>query len=165
MWRPILLETIHAIICIHSVARLNKTLRSVFRFFRYRLIVFKVGMDDDYCSAKNQINVSVTCVIISLTDGGRMTHICVGKLTIICSDNGLSPGRPQAITWTNAGISLIRYELLSEIITSLFKTKMHLKISSAKWRQFYLDLNMPTVYRIATLLVIRKASRVITFLW
>ena len=35
-----------------------------------------------------------------------MTHICVGKLTIIGSDNGLSPGRCQAIIWTNAGILL-----------------------------------------------------------
>ena len=36
-----------------------------------------------------------------------MTHICVGKLTIIGSDNGLSPERRQAIIWTNAGILLI----------------------------------------------------------
>ena len=53
----------------------------------------KFGMENDYCSVKNQINVSVTFVIISLTHWGRMTHICVGKLTIIGSDNGLSPGR------------------------------------------------------------------------
>ena len=33
--------------------------------------------------------------------------MCVGNLTIIGSDNGLSPGRRQAIIWTNAGISLI----------------------------------------------------------
>ena len=38
---------------------------------------------------------------------GRVTHICVGKLTIIASDNGLSPGRHQAIIWTTAGILLI----------------------------------------------------------
>ena len=37
-----------------------------------------------------------------------MTHICVSELTIIDSDNGLSPGRRQAIIWTNAGILLIR---------------------------------------------------------
>ena len=36
-----------------------------------------------------------------------MTHICVNKLTIISSDNGLSPGRRQAIIWTNDGILLI----------------------------------------------------------
>ena len=32
-----------------------------------------------------------------LTHWGRVTHICVGKLTIIGSDNGLSPERRQAI--------------------------------------------------------------------
>ena len=41
------------------------------------------------------------------THWGRVTHICVSKLTIIGSDNGLSPGRRQAIIWTNAGILLI----------------------------------------------------------
>ena len=43
----------------------------------------------------------------SLTHWGRMAYICVGKLTIIVSDNGLSPGRRQAIVWTNAEILLI----------------------------------------------------------
>ena len=42
-----------------------------------------------------------------LTHWGRVTHICVGKLTIIGSNNGLSPERRQAIIWTNAGILLI----------------------------------------------------------
>ena len=32
-----------------------------------------------------------------LTHWGRMTHICVSKLSILGSDNGLSPGRRQAI--------------------------------------------------------------------
>ena len=72
-----------------------------------------------------------------LTHWGRMTHICVSKLTIIGSDNGLSPDRRQAIIWTNAGILLIRTlgtnfsEILSEIHAFSFK-KMHLKVSSAK---------------------------------
>ena len=30
--------------------------------------------------------------------------MCIGNLTIVGSDNGLSPGRRQAIIWTNAGI-------------------------------------------------------------
>ena len=34
-------------------------------------------------------------------------HIQVSKLTIIDSDNGLSPGCRQAIIWTSAGILLI----------------------------------------------------------
>ena len=42
-----------------------------------------------------------------LTNWGRVTHICVGNLTIIDSDNGLSPRRRQAIIWTNVGILLI----------------------------------------------------------
>ena len=31
-----------------------------------------------------------------------MTHICVGKLNSIASDDGLLPGRHQDIIWTNA---------------------------------------------------------------
>ena len=42
-----------------------------------------------------------------LTHWGRVTHICVSKLTIIGSDNGLSPIWRQAIIWPNAGILLI----------------------------------------------------------
>ena len=42
-----------------------------------------------------------------LTHWGRVTHLCVSKLTIIGSYNGLSPGRRQAIIQTNAGILLI----------------------------------------------------------
>ena len=44
---------------------------------------------------------------VLLTHWGRVTHICVKKLTIIVSDNGLSPGRRHAIIWTNAEILLI----------------------------------------------------------
>ena len=42
-----------------------------------------------------------------LTHWGWVTHICVCYLTIIGSDNGLSPDWRQAIIWTNAGILLI----------------------------------------------------------
>ena len=42
-----------------------------------------------------------------LTHWGQVTHICVSKLTIIGSDNGLSPGRRQAIIWTNAVVLFI----------------------------------------------------------
>ena len=34
----------------------------------------------------------------------RVTHICIGDLIIIGSDDGLSPGRRQTIIWTNVGI-------------------------------------------------------------
>ena len=85
-------------------------------------------------------------VTTTLTHWGRERHICVSKLTIIGSNNGLSPGRRQAIIWTNAGILLIRplgtnfNEMLVEIRTFSFM-KMRLKVSSAKWRSFCLGLN------------------------
>ena len=44
---------------------------------------------------------------VQLTHWGQVTHNCIGKLAIIGSDNGLSPGRRQAIIWANAGILLI----------------------------------------------------------
>ena len=40
------------------------------------------------------------------THWGRVTHTYVGTHIITGSDNGLSPGRRQAITWTNVGILL-----------------------------------------------------------
>ena len=76
-----------------------------------------------------------------LTHWGRVTHICVSDLTSIGSDNGLSPGRRQAIIRTNAGILLIRplgtnfSEILIGIQTFSSK-KIHLKMSSAKWCPF-----------------------------
>ena len=81
-----------------------------------------------------------------------MTHICVGKLTIISSDNVLSPYRRQAIIRTNAGILLIGRlgtnfsEILFAIHTFSFK-KMHLKMSSAKWRLFRLGLNVLKIHK------------------
>ena len=82
-----------------------------------------------------------------LTHWGRVTHIqYVSNLTIIGSDNGLSPVRRLAIIWINAGILLIGLlgtnfsEILIEIHIFSFK-KMQLKMSSAKWRPFCLGLN------------------------
>ena len=85
---------------------------------------------------------------VLLTHWGRATHICVSKLTIIGSDNGLSPGRHQANIWINDGVLLIWpllgtnfSEIFSKIHSFPFK-KMHLKTSSAKWRPFCLGLNV-----------------------
>ena len=41
---------------------------------------------------------------LALIHWGQVTHIYVNKLTSTGSDNGLTPDRPQAIIWTNAGI-------------------------------------------------------------
>ena len=76
-----------------------------------------------------------------------MTHIWVSELAIIGSDNGLSPGRRQAIISTNAGILLIGplgtniSEILFGIQTFSFN-KMHFKMSSARWRPFCVGLNV-----------------------
>ena len=94
------------------------------------------------------INI-LTFVSISfgLTHWGRVTHICVGKLTIIALDNGLSPERRQAIIWTNAGILVIGplgtnfSEIWIEIQTFSLK-KIRLKMSSAKCCSFRLGLNV-----------------------
>ena len=73
------------------------------------------------------------------THRGRVTHICVGKLSIIASDNGVSPGRHQAIIWTNTRTLLngalgTNYRENSIAILTFSFTKMRLKLSSGKWR-------------------------------
>ena len=71
-----------------------------------------------------------------LTHWGQVIHICIHNLTIIVSNNGLSPYRRQAIIWTNAWVLSIGpletnlRELSIEIWTFSF-TGMHFKMSSA----------------------------------
>ena len=93
-------------------------------------------------------------IYFALTHLGGVMHICVSRLTVTGSDNGLSPGRCQAIIWTNDGILLIGPlgtnlgENLIEILTFSF-TKMRLKVSSVKWRPFCLGLNaLSLIWRI-----------------
>ena len=82
----------------------------------------------------SQIMASGVCVCVLLTHWGQVTHICISKLTIIGPDNGLSPGRRQAIIWINAAILSIGpsgtnfIEILIEIHIFLLK-KMHFKMS------------------------------------
>ena len=80
-------------------------------------------------------------MFLALTHWGRMTHICSSELTIIGSDNGLSPGRRQAIIWTNAGISLIgplgtNFNENSIEIHTLSLKKIHLKCRLADGGHF-----------------------------
>ena len=81
-----------------------------------------------------------------LTHWGRVTYIYFRKQTIIGSDNRLSPGRRQAIIWTNSGILLIGLfgTNFSDSLTGIqifSLNKLHLKTSSAKWRLFCLGLH------------------------
>ena len=95
----------------------------------------------------NIFHSNVACPTAILTHWGRVTHICVSKLIIIGSDNGLSPDRCQTIIWTNAGILLIgpfgtnSSEIFIKILTLSFK-KLRLKVSSAKRRPFCPGLNV-----------------------
>ena len=64
------------------------------------------------------------------------------NLVSIGPDNGLSPGRRQAIAWTNADLFIIGSlgTNFSEIGVKIQKfpiMKMHLKMSSAKWWPFF----------------------------
>ena len=90
-----------------------------------------------------------------------MTHKCISKLTIIGSDNGLSPGRRQAIIWTNAGILLIwplgtNVSEISIDIQTFSLKKIHFKMSSGKWRQFCLGLNVLKLFDQMTLSKLAK---------
>ena len=76
------------------------------------------------------------------THWGRLTHICVSKLTIIGSDNGLSPERRQTIIWTDAEILLAGplgtnfSEILVGIQTFSFRTIL-LKMSLSGVPDFF----------------------------
>ena len=85
----------------------------------------------------------------NLTHWGRLAHICVCKPTIISSDNGLSPGRPQVIFWTNAGILLIRPigPKFKEIKHAFSFKKIHLTSIQLIRRSGYRSLTTTTATR------------------
>ena len=94
-------------------------------------------------SVKSRTNLFSSNVFIHR---GRVMHICISKLTIIGSDNGLSLGWCHAIIWTDAGILSIGPletnfgEILINIHTFSLN-QMHLKISG-KWRPCCLSLSV-----------------------
>ena len=76
-----------------------------------------------------------------------MIYICVSKLNIIGSDNGLLPGQHKAIIWTKAGLLLIGplRTNISEILIGIYTvsfSKMHLKILSGNWQPSCLNLSV-----------------------
>ena len=83
----------------------------------------------------------------SLNHYGQVMDICIDKLTIIDSDNCLSPGRHQAIIWTNAGMGLIgplgtNFRKISIGIQTFSFMKMHLKMWPVKWHPFCVSFNV-----------------------
>ena len=135
--------------CIHSTCCINGAWSPTVRCLSGKLWYLQqiyVGNTIVY-HQESELFLGLLSTAMQLTHWVRVTHICVSKPTTIGSDNGLSPGRRQAIIWTNAGILLIGplgtnfIEISIGIQTFPFK-KMHLKMSSAKWRPFCLGLNV-----------------------
>ena len=94
-------------------------------------------VSSQFCCFLQEQSVKKRCSFLSVVTAGsthwcRVMRISIGNLTIIGSDNGLVPGRCQAIIRTNAGIFLNGplgtklSEILIKIHKFLFK-KMHLK--------------------------------------
>ena len=105
-----------------------------------------------------------------LTHWGRVRHICINKIAIIGSHNGLSPGRRQAIIWTNAGILLIwllgtNFSEISIKIDTFSLKKIHLKMSSGKWRPSCLGLNVLTHLPLGKVVVISQTTFSNAYLW
>ena len=100
----------------------------------------------------------------NITHWGQVMHICVRKLTIIGSDNGLSPGRHQAIIRTNDGKLLIvpLRTNISEILIVIhtFSLKiMHLKMLSGNWRPFRLGLNVIILWSLVKIIAVSPHER------
>ena len=75
------------------------------------------------------------CYLLFSTHWGRATHISVSKLPIVDSDNGMLLIGPMGTKFS---------EVLIKLCTFSFQ-KMHLKMSSGKWRSFCLGLNVSKV--------------------
>ena len=86
-------------------------------------------------------------ILTVLTHWGQETHICVGNLTIIGSDNGILTVGRRAIIWTNDRILLIWTlgincsDILRWIHIFSFKN-IHFKMSSAKRGPFCLEIGL-----------------------
>ena len=102
---------------------------------------------------------------ITLTHWGRVAHICISKLTIIGSDNGLLPGQRQAIIWTNVGILLIgplgtnSSEILIEIGIFSLK-KMYLEMAAILSRPQFVNEIGPICD-----IMVAKMLLIVLFLW
>ena len=134
--------------CCSMESEVNRLLDDIYWTFEYEKKYFTCTNYISYFPISRYYAQNINAC--HLTHWSRVTHICVGKLTTIGADNGLSPGRRQAMVWTNAEILLMGplgtnfIEILIGIHPFSFK-KLHLKMSSAKWRLFCIDLSEFTI--------------------
>ena len=125
-----------------TVAICNCLLVKFKHVYDFRMCLQHVIMERYHVDDMMQIHAKFSADTL-LNHWGGVTLICVTKLPTIGSGNGLSPGRRQAIIWTNAGILSIGSlgttfsEIVIEIDTFSFK-KMHLKMLLGYWRPFFL---------------------------
>ena len=93
----------HEIQCIWSpICYIHLSLQSTSRCNHFTVIIG--------CMAHYNYAIIHPCSNLRLamsTHLGRAAHICFNELTIIGSDNGLSPSRRRAIIWINDGMLLI----------------------------------------------------------
>ena len=123
-----------------TAAHKNKCRRSIYRTTGKRRGTLRVVLKLERSSPTvryGQVWNQIPCALNFHSLRPSDAYICVSCLTIIGSDNGLSPGRPQGIIGTNAGIMLRPIgtnfnEILIDIRTFSFK-KLHFKMSSGKW--------------------------------
>ena len=111
----------------------NTHYRDYFRaiFVLWQNIVIPWILDNDLNPLRAELNdhhfkdnKCISCnKALLLNPWGRVTHICVNKLTITGSDNGLSPGRGQTIIGTNDG------KLLIGPLRTRFDVHLHFKES------------------------------------
>ena len=111
----------------HGPSQRSSNAENVSIWWRHHMCTYCMGHSLPYCvllmfplherhGVANRRNKAIICLTAFRTKRkrtsnskslARVTHIFVGNLAVIGSDNGLSPGRRQAIIWTNAGILLI----------------------------------------------------------
>ena len=98
------------------------------------------------------------------THWGQVTLICISRLAIVGSDNGLLAGWCQVIIWTDARILLMQTlgtkfsEILIKIHTFSFK-KIYLKMSSGKWWPYCLSLNVLKTYSVCSCSILLNTLR------
>ena len=94
---------------------------------------------------KKNVFVVISVTLNALKPGDK--YICISELGITGSGNGLSPMRHQAIAWISDDLlstGTLRTNF-SEILLKIWRfscTKIHLKMSSVKWRLFCLSLSV-----------------------
>ena len=103
--------------------------------------------------------------LAQLTQRGRVRLICVSKLIIIGSDNGLAQARYQAIIWISAGILLIGSlgRNSSENLIKIYKFSFQgvcLKMPAGKCQPSCLSLNVLIVRRSAGSVMIRYINSI-----